>query len=253
MSLCLEKVNYTVDKKALLKNINIRCEAGALSAIIGPNGAGKSTALKLMSGDLYPTSGTTLLNQAEISSYSTRELALHRAVMPQQTSPAFGLKVWEMVKLGRAPFAENHVLTLEHVEKSLRTVDALHLADRELMTLSGGEKQRILLAKALAQVSVEDVSVGNKKFLLLDEPTASLDLKQAQTVMRILRAAADSGIGIVLVIHDIASARRYGDVVFLLKDGGLAYAGEPKSVLTAEKIADSFDVDSETAEDSLGI
>ncbi|MBK52726.1 MAG: hemin ABC transporter ATP-binding protein [Gammaproteobacteria bacterium] len=253
MSLCLEEVNYTVDKKALLKNINIRCEAGALSAIIGPNGAGKSTALKLMSGDLHPTSGTTLLNQAEISSYSTRELALHRAVMPQQTSPAFGLKVWEMVKLGRAPFAENHVLTLEHVEKSLRIVDALHLADRELMTLSGGEKQRILLAKALAQVSVEDVSVGNKKFLLLDEPTASLDLKQAQTVMRILRAAADSGIGIVLVIHDIASARRYGDVVFLLKDGGLAYAGEPKSVLTAEKIADSFDVDSETAEDSLGI
>ena len=253
MSLCLEEVNYTVDKKALLTDINIRCEAGALSAIIGPNGAGKSTALKLMSGDLNPTSGKTLLNQAEISSYSTRELALHRAVMPQQTSPAFGLKVWELVQLGRAPFAEKHVLTLEHVERSLRTVDALHLADRELMTLSGGEKQRILLAKALAQVSVEDVSVGKKKFLLLDEPTASLDLKQAQTVMRILRAAADSGIGIVLVIHDIASAKRYGDVVFLLKDGCLADAGEPKSVLTAEKIADSFDVDSETAEDSLGI
>jgi iron complex transport system ATP-binding protein len=89
MSLCLEEVNYTVDRKRLLKDLNIRCEAGALSAIVGPNGAGKSTALKLMSGDLAPTSGTTLLNRAEVSSYSARELALLRAVMPQQTSPAF--------------------------------------------------------------------------------------------------------------------------------------------------------------------
>lgn len=121
------------------------------------------------------------------------------------------------------------------------------------MTLSGGEKQRILLAKALAQVSVEDASLSEDKYPLLDEPTASLDLKQAQTVMRILRAAADSGIGVVLVIHDIASVRRYGDTVFLLKDGGVAYAGEPKLVLTAGRIADSFDVDFETAEGSISV
>ena len=89
------------------------------------------------------------------------------------------------------------------------------------------------------------------KFLLLDEPPASLDLKQAQTVMRILRAAADGGIGVVVVIHDIALVRRYGDTAFLLKDGGVAYAGEPKIVLTAERIADSFDVDFETAEGSI--
>ena len=119
------------------------------------------------------------------------------------------------------------------------------------MTRSGGEKQRTLFAKALAQVSVEDASVSEGKFLLLDEATASLDLKQAQTVVRIPRAAADSGIGVVVVIHDIASVRRYGDTVFLLKDGGVAYAGEPKIVLTAERIADSFDVDFETAEGSI--
>ena len=97
MSLCLEKVHYTIDRKRLLKDVSIRCEAGELSAIVGPNGAGKSTALKLMSGDLAPTSGTTLLNLAEVSSYSVRELALRRAVMPQQTSPAFGLKAWGLV------------------------------------------------------------------------------------------------------------------------------------------------------------
>ena len=251
MSLCLEEVHYSIDRKSLLQDVNIRCEAGALSAIVGPNGAGKSTALKLMSGDLAPTSGSTLLNRVEVSSYSARELAVRRAVMPQQTSPAFGLKVWEMVQLGRAPFAENLVLSSEYVEKSLRIVDALHLAGRELMTLSGGEKQRILLAKALAQVFDEDTLVSEDKYLLLDEPTASLDLKQAQTVMRILRAAADSGIGVVLVIHDIASVRRYGDTVFILKDGGVVYAGEPKLVLTAERIADSFDVDFETAEGSI--
>ena len=191
------------------------------------------------------------MNLAEVSSYSARELALRRAVMPQQTSPAFGLKVWEMVQLGRAPFAENLVLSSEYVEKSLRSVDALHLAERELMTLSGGEKQRILLAKALAQVAVEDASVSEGKFLLLDEPTAYLDLKQAQTVMRVLRAAADGGIGVVVVIHGIALVRRYGDTAFLLKDGGVAYAGEPKMVLTAARIADSFDVDFETAEGSI--
>ena len=123
MSLCLEKVHYSIDQKRLLKDVNIRCKAGELSAIVGPNGAGKSTALKLMSGDLAPTSGTTLLNLAEVSSYSAKELALRRAVMPQQTSPAFGLKVWEMVQLGRAPFAENLILSSEYVEKSLRIVD----------------------------------------------------------------------------------------------------------------------------------
>ena len=117
-----------------------------------------------------------------------------------------------------------------------------NLLDRITGELSSGQKNRISLAKAI----IKDPTV-----LLLDEPTASLDLKQAQTVMRILRAAADSGIGVVVVIHDIASVRRYVDTVFLLKDGGVAYAGEPKIVLTAERIAGSFDVDFETAEGSI--
>ena len=248
MSLLLKNANYTIDKKELLVNISITGEPGKLITIVGPNGAGKSTALKLMSGDLLPTEGSILINKKNINAYKAMELARLRSVLPQYTSPAFELKVWELVQLGRAPFEDSELQKTEYVREALQSVDALHLADRNLLTLSGGEKQRVFLAKALAQIFIKNSDEQKRKYLLLDEPTASLDLKQSHAVMEILRRTADSGIGVILVIHDLAAAKRYGDTVFILKNGRLTHSGDPKDILTFENIAESFDIDSETAQ-----
>ena len=251
MSLLLKNANYTIRQRELIKNVSITTEPGSLTTIIGANGAGKSTALKLMSGDLLPTDGSISINKQDINSYSAGELARLRAVLPQQTNPAFQLKVWELVQLGRAPFNDSELQKTKYVYEALSTVDALHLAKRDLLTLSGGEKQRVLLAKALAQVYVQSPGESKQKYLLLDEPTASLDLKQAHVVMEILRRTADSGIGVLLVIHDLAAVKRYGDIVFILKNGRLTRSGDPKEILTFETIAESFDIDSETARASF--
>ena len=251
MSLVLKNANYTVSQKELLRNVSITSEPGKLTTIVGANGAGKSTALKLMSGDLLPTEGSISINKKDINTYSTEELARLRAVLPQQTNPAFQLKVWELVQLGRAPFNDLEVQKTKYVHDALSTVDALHLANRDLFTLSGGEKQRVLLAKALAQVFIQTPDERKQKYLLLDEPTASLDLKQSHVVMEILRSAADSGIGVLLVIHDLAAVKKYGDTVFILKNGRLTRSGHPKEILTFETIAESFDIDSETARASF--
>ena len=247
MSLLLKNANYTISQKELLININITSEPGKLVTIVGPNGAGKSTALKLMSGDLLPTEGSISINKKNINAYKAIELARLRSVLPQHTFPAFELKVWELVQLGRAPFDDSGPQRNEYVREALCAVDALHLADRDLLTLSGGEKQRVFLAKALAQVFVTNPHERIKRYLLLDEPTASLDLKQSHAVMEILRRTADSGIGVILVIHDLAAAKRYGDTVFILKNGRLTHSGDPKDILTFDTIAESFDIDSETA------
>ena len=251
MSLLLRNANYTISQKELLKNVSITTEPGRLTTIVGANGAGKSTALKLMSGDLLPTEGSITINKQDINFYSAGELARLRAVLPQQTNPAFQLKVWELVQLGRAPFNDSELQKTKYVHDALSTVDALHLAERDLFTLSGGEKQRVLLAKALAQVCVQSPDTSKQKYLLLDEPTASLDLKQSHVVMEILRKTADSGIGVLLVIHDLAAVKRYGDTVFILKNGRLTRSGDPKEILTFETIAESFDIDSETARASF--
>jgi len=113
------------------------------------------------------------------------------------------------------------------------------------------EKQRIFLAKTLAQISMKHASSDNRRYLLLDEPTASLDLKQAQIVMRILRKAADEGIGVIVILHDLASTRRYGDKVFILKEGTVSNYGNPTECLTKENVSQVFDIELTTADDSL--
>ena len=253
MSLLLKNANYTINQQELLKNVSITTEPGKLTTIVGANGAGKSTALKLMTGDLLPTEGSISINEKNINAYKAGELARLRAVLPQQTFPAFQLKVWELVQLGRAPFNDSEIQKTKYVHDALSTVDAIHLANRDLYTLSGGEKQRVLLAKALAQVSVQNSNESKQKYLILDEPTASLDLKQSHIVMEILRRTADSGIGVLLVIHDLAAVKRYADTVFILKNGRHTRSGNPKEILTFETIAGSFDIDSETARASFSL
>lgn len=239
---------YRAGAATLVSAVSLSVPPACLTVIAGPNGAGKSTLLKLLTGDLQPSAGSVTLGHQCLTAYSPRHLAQHRAVMPQTARPAFGLKVWELVQAGRAPFGESDRVAQAHVQAALERVDALELADRQVDTLSGGERQRIFLAKSLCQVMDQP-----NAYLLLDEPTSALDLKQAQRVLRILREAANDGLGVCAILHDLTAARRYADRVYLLSGGRLHSQGEARSTLKPCNISHAYEVDLDTAKDAIGV
>ncbi|MEL6687127.1 MAG: heme ABC transporter ATP-binding protein [Pseudomonadota bacterium] len=247
MSLVLNQGSFRVADAGLLQDVSIEIKPGQLAVIAGPNGAGKSTALKLLSGDLSPSAGSVEIIGRPLSDYSSIDLAKQRAVMPQTAKLAFGLKVWELVQTGRAPHGENDQVAQNQVQSALERVGAVNLAGRDVSTLSGGERQRVFLAKALCQVMDQ-----TSAYLLLDEPTSALDLKQSQRVLRILREAADDGLGVCVILHDLAAAKRYADIVHLFANGRLHTSGAPGMALTPQTIADVYEVPPDIAMDALG-
>lgn len=247
MTLLLDHVSFKIAGAILLQDVSLQIKPGQLAVIAGPNGAGKSTALKLLSGDLTPSEGSVRMAGAPLTDYASIDLARQRAVMPQSARPAFGLKVWELVQTGRAPHGENDQMARMHVQSALERVRALNLAGRDVSTLSGGERQRVFLAKALCQVMDQPSS-----YLLLDEPTSALDLKQAQRVLRILRQAADDGVGVCVILHDLAAAKRYADIVHLFSKGRLHTSGVAVTALHPQNVANVYDVSPDIALDALG-
>ncbi|MGB3456317.1 MAG: ATP-binding cassette domain-containing protein [Litorimonas sp.] len=217
----------------VLDHVDAAVPPGRITAILGPNGAGKSTLLKVLSGDLTPDAGSVTLGNRPLSGLSPAQLAARRAVLPQHTRPAFGFKAWEIVRLGRSPFGDTQAAALAHVEDALSRVDAAHLAERDVDTLSGGERQRIFLAKALCQAQGcgrgcgSGGARGRPGLLLLDEPTAALDMKQTAGLMHSLRAAAEEGIGVALIAHDVSTMRRHADRLLLVGGGAVRTCDVP--------------------------
>ena len=252
MSLSLSDCRVQIGKAVLLDGVDLTCTPGTLTAIVGPNGAGKSTMLALLSGERTPSAGHAMLDEAPLHTWSATALARRRAIVPQQVAPAFDMRAWELVRLGRAPFEDSRDEEVTAITAALDDMDALPLADREVMTLSGGERQRVGLARALAQIAGFRDS-AQTHFLLLDEPTAALDLKHARAVMQTARRCADQGVCVIVVLHDLRAARRYADQAVLLGEGRIVAQGSPEDVLTIDRISTVFEVDLETAADALGL
>ncbi len=204
-----------------LGTVDAALQPGRLTAILGPNGAGKSTLLALLSGQRKAQSGQVWLGGRALASYSAAELARVRAVMPQENTVAFDFSVQEVVEWGRfahrsAPSANEDAIAL----LALEATGVAHLAERNINTLSGGERARVHLARALAQLW-EPRPDGAARWLLLDEPTAALDLSHQHQAMELLRRWAEKqGVGIVVVLHDLNLALRYAHDVLLLEGGG---------------------------------
>lgn len=232
-----QAASVSIQGTHLLQPTSLHLMPGQLTALLGPNGAGKSTLLSLLSGQRRPSSGQVALNGLALSAYRPQALAQVRALLPQDSSIAFDYTVREVVELGRFP----HRLQPSRdeagiVDAAMRTTDVQHLQDRVVNTLSGGERARAQLARVLAQIW-DPLPDGAPRWLLMDEPTAALDLSHQHQVLRLARDwAKGQGVGVVAVLHDLNLALRYADHVVLLQHGQIFASGTPQVVLSEESV-----------------
>ncbi|MFF5179633.1 heme ABC transporter ATP-binding protein [Micromonospora sp. NPDC000316] len=218
--------------RPVLDQVDLRVRAGEVHALVGPNGAGKSTLLAAISGDL-PATGTIEVDGRALREWSPAELAMRRAVLTQRSTLSFPFTVEETVRMGRAPWAGLPEEEQDDaiVAEAMSLCDVARLASRQFPSLSGGEQARAALARVLAQRAA---------VLLLDEPTAALDLHHQELVMRIARDRAADGDAVVVVLHDLALAGAYADVITLLGDGRVRAVGPPAEVLTAALLSEVY-------------
>ncbi len=243
-------VSHAFAATPVLTSVDLALRPGQLLLVVGPNGSGKTTLVRILAGVLAARSGEIELAERPLSTYSRREVARRLAVVPQEMLVPFPYRVREMVAMGRAPFlgalGREGPRDREVVAGALASLGLTPLAERTFPTLSGGEKQRVVLARALAQES---------PLLLLDEPTAHMDLGHRVHTFEWLRAwiaAKPLERGVLLVTHDLLLAVRFADAVVLLDRGRVVAQGEPFEVLTPERIGAVYGVDTTVTEDEEG-
>jgi len=232
----------------VLQGVDLCVEPGELFGVIGPNGSGKTTLVRILSRALLADAGSVTLFGKPLEAYERRELARTLAVAPQESSLAFPFSALEIVLMGRAPFLGRFAFEgrrdLARARQALELTDALPFAERRLWELSGGEKQRVILARALAQ---------EPRLLFLDEPTAFLDLKHQAAVYRLTqRLCRDQGLTAVAVTHDLNLAAQFCDRLLLLYQGRVAASGTPEEVLTLARLEEVFEVPLEIAHSKSG-
>lgn len=223
----LDGVGVRFGERAILHDIHLGFAPGSLTALVGPNGAGKSTLLAVASGDVAADTGRVTLHDRPIAHWKAMALARERAVMPQDHAVRFAFSVEEVVAMGRLPHAADPVRDAALVEQALGQAEMARLRRREVQTLSGGEAARATFARVLAQ---------DTPLLLLDEPTAALDLRHQERTLRAVRGLAETGACVIVVLHDLNLAAGYADRIVLLEQGRVAADGTPDQVLTREHI-----------------
>ena len=242
MSAVLNGRDLTVVRhgRRILDQVTVTLTPGVLTAIIGPNGSGKSTLLRVLAGVWPLTSGVVTLGGDTLLQLPRREVARRLSFLPQETRCDFAFTVEEIVAMGRHPhrgrFAAENVRDREAVHDALTTCDLLHLRARNVTHLSGGERQRVALARCLA---------AQPDVLLLDEPTAHLDLEHTLSLLKLCRALAIRGTTVVLATHDIGNVARFAAQVVLLHGGRVVASGLPGSVLTPARLRTVFLVDTQ--------
>ncbi len=230
----VDSLSYSAGGRALLQHICLSLGAGEVLAVVGRNGAGKSTLLKTISGELR--AGGVQMFGEPLERLPRRELARRRGVLAQQTQVSFGYEVLEVVALGRLPHGDSPAQRDAAARLALARVGLEGFEQRDILTLSGGEQQRVQLARVLAQLS----GTGGHRVLLLDEPTAALDLAHQHAALCLARELAAEGTGVLAVLHDLNLAAQYADRILMLAGGGVAACGPPSEVLRPDLIAQVF-------------
>ncbi|TDO27164.1 heme ABC transporter ATP-binding protein [Sediminibacterium goheungense] len=238
----VHQLNYSIGNKVLLQDINLRFEAGKISLIIGANGAGKSTLLKTLCRQLIPVSGEIKMGHKPLSQFGNNELARIRAVLSQHIDLAFPLRVEEVVMMGRYPHFNNRPDKIDYnvCKAALESFDLSAFADRNYLTLSGGEKQLVHFARVMAQTW--HPQEGYDRYLLLDEPLTFLDIQHQYQFMKMLLKIARENRVIVGVVHDLNLAAQFADHLVLLHQGKILASGTPTEVLTISNITTAFNI-----------
>ncbi len=216
-------LHVRLGQREVLAGIDLTARAGEVLALVGPNGAGKSTLLAALAADLPAASGEIRIDGRPVHAWSPPDLALRRSVLPQSAALSFPFPVADVVRMGRAPWAGTPLADAdeEAVAAAMAATEVTDFAARPFSALSGGERARVALARVLAQ---------RAPLLLLDEPTAALDLRHQELVLRICREQAAAGDAVVVVLHDLGLAAAYADRTAVLHDGRIAAAGPPVEV-----------------------
>ncbi|MGV9457147.1 heme ABC transporter ATP-binding protein [Streptomyces sp. NPDC003635] len=228
-----EDLRVRLGGRDVLHGVEVSVRAGELLALVGPNGAGKSTLLGALAADVPAVGGVVRVHGRPATEWSAPELALRRAVLPQSATLTFPFSVEEVVRMGRAPWA---ALGTEDddaaVAEAMRLTEVADFAPRPFNALSGGERARVALARVLAQ---------RAPLLLLDEPTAALDLKHQELVLRLCRERAEAGDAVVVVLHDLGLAAAYAHRAAVLRAGEVVADGEPAEIFSDRLLSEVYD------------
>lgn len=229
----LRNVSYQAGRHRIIDNVSLDVAYGEVLALVGPNGAGKSTLLGLLAGDLQPTAGEVLLDDKTLDDWDTKDLARVRAVLLQANQVAFSFTAQDVIEMGRAPWIGHPEAADDDVAitEAISLTDVAHLTGRTYPTLSGGEKARVSLARVIAQ---------RTRIVMLDEPTAALDLRHQEDVLTIARNLAAQGNAVIVVLHDLSLSAAYADQIAIMHNGELAAHGHPSEVLTAQRVAEIY-------------
>ena len=237
MTLFAAAVSVRLGDSVVLADVSVALRPGRVVALIGPNGAGKSTLLRVMCGDLEPERGTVTVGGRLIGEYGVQNLAEIRAVMAQTPVVMFDFTAEEVVRMGWVQDAiHRHDVAERAFDEVAEACEIESLLGRTYRTLSGGERRRVQFARALVQIW-RDGNTLEPRYLMLDEPTANLDLAHELAVLRLARGVADAGNGVLAVLHDLNLAARFADELTLLHNGRVVSTGAPERVLDAGSLA----------------
>jgi iron complex transport system ATP-binding protein len=239
-------IDVTLGRAPVLRGVGLALAPGEVLAVLGPNGAGKSTLLAVLSGAEAPDAGWVGLDDRPLAAWAPAALARRRAVLPQHSELVFAFTAFEVALLGRSPHAgrSSRARDLAAVVWALTEAEVAHLADRVYTTLSGGERQRVQLARVLAQIGpLGPEAPDAARYLLLDEPTSSLDLAHQHATLAAARRAASAGVAVLVVLHDLNLAAMYADRLLVLSAGRIAAEGGADAVLSEALVADVFDLE----------
>lgn len=238
-SMVAENLTYSVNGRRLIDDVSLSLQSGEMVALIGPNGAGKSTLMRMLTGYLMPQAGQISLQGRQLNDWPAQELARTRAVMRQNNTLAFGFSVREVLTLGRSPHGQQNLQRA--LTEVMTQTDCLNLAERDYRHLSGGEQQRVQLARVLIQLWQPEPS---SRWLFLDEPTSALDLYHQQHALRLLRQLTrQTPLAVCCVLHDLNLAALYADRIILLHSGKVVASGTPADVLSEATLSRWYQAD----------
>ncbi len=239
-------ISFTAGKKYLVKNVTAHFEGGEVVAIMGPNGAGKTTFLKMLAAGLPLHSGQVIFKEKSLPAYNAEDLAVERGVLSQFYQINFPVTVEEIIAMGRYPYFQ--LQPTEHdkviIENVVRQLGIKHLFERDYNSLSGGEAQKVQMARVLAQVWNDEGQ--SSKALFLDEPVSNLDIRYQHEILGIARAYSTKGNAVIAVLHDINLALQYADRIYFMKDGVIMYEYQHGEDLSLDLLQQVFDIPFQT-------